>query len=94
MQDVSPAATPTVAVPGPDPVTTDRIAALERQVARLRRDHDRMARVMALLEHDLAIERIAEAQPTLLDRLVAWFAELTAWLTPWPHRARPRAQRP
>ena len=94
LDEVSPAATAPFAAPGPDPVTIDRIVALERQVLRLRRDLDRMARVMALLEHDLAIERITTTQPTVMDRLGTWFAEWASWLSPWAPRARPRVQRP
>jgi len=60
----------------------------------MRRDIDRMARVMALLEHDLAIERVIEAQPSVLDRLAAWIAQLAAWLSPWTPRPGPRTQRP
>ena len=53
-----------------------------------------MARVMALLEHDLAIERITVAQPSILDKLGAWFAEWASWLSPWAPRVRTRVQRP
>lgn len=94
MDAVSPAVTPLVEAPGPDPVTADRVTALERSYLRLRRDMDRMARVMALLEHDLAIERITIAQPTMLDRLGGWIARWASWLSPWAPRARPRMQRP
>lgn len=94
LDEVSPAATAMVAAPGPDPVTADKVATLERNVIRLRRDLDRMARVMALLEHDLAIERITTTQPTVLDKLGAWLADWASWLSPWTPRARPRMQRP
>ena len=96
--DVSPEATLTAAAPGPDPVTAERLATLERKYTRLRFDMDRMARVMALLEHDLAIERIAGARPTLMGRLGTWLAQSlaqwVAWLSPWTPRDRPRMQRP
>lgn len=92
--DVSPAVAPLAAAPGPDPHSADRVAALEHKVLRLRRDLDRMARVMALLEHDLAIERIAAARPTLVDRFCAWMSQLAAMLSPWPPRTGPRLQRP
>lgn len=94
LDEVSPAVTPRVESPGPDPVTADRVATLERNYTRLRRDMDRMARVMALLEHDLAIERITIAQPTLLDKLGSWIARWVSRLSPWAPRARPRIQRP
>lgn len=92
--DVSPAATPPAAAPGPDPITADRIAALEQKLLRMRRDMDRMARVMALLEHDRAIERVLGARPTLLDRIGAWIAQAVGWLSPWAPRTGPRTQRP
>jgi hypothetical protein len=75
-------------------MTVDRVAMLEQKLTRLRRDVDRMARVMALLEHDLAIERIAAARPTLFDRFCVWLSQLAAQLSPWPPRTGPRLQRP
>jgi hypothetical protein len=74
--------------------SAERLALLERTVVRLRREMDRMARVMALLEHDRAVERIMSAQPGVLDRLSSWLGQWATWLSPWSARTRPRAQRP
>ena len=92
--DVPPAAAATATTTGPDPSSADRIATLERTIVRMRRDLDRMARVMALLEHDRAIDRVLGAQPTILDRIGAWIAKAAAWLSPFAPRSGPRTQRP
>lgn len=74
--------------------TAVRLALLERTVLRLRREMDRMARVMALLEHDRAVERIMSAQPSVLDRIGSWLGQWATWLSPWSSRTRPRTHRP
>lgn len=74
-----PAQTSTPGRPQPSP---EKMASLEREVLRLRREMDRVLRLMALLEHDLAIERIQAAPSTFLksvvDRIRHWSARFLA----------------
>jgi len=61
--------------PGPE-----RLAFLEWEVRRLRREMDRLLRLMALLEHDLAVERIMTLKPGPFASVIARIRNALSWL--------------
>jgi len=58
----------------------ERLAFLEREVRRLRREMDRLLRLMALLEHDLAAERLMSLKPGPLASVVTRVKRVLSWM--------------
>jgi hypothetical protein len=64
--------------PFPSPPQLDqKLDALEAKVTHLKRELERMKRMVALMEHDLAIQRITRSRSGVLGRLMA---RLSRWL--------------
>lgn len=62
---------------------------VEERVARLEHELDRVGRVVAWLEHEVALRRIDQARSRIGARIVAWLEVLVARFLPSPTPSGP-----